>query len=534
MSSSDRTNLAEPGAASGPGSRGPLAELLWVAAPVVMTMTSYTVMQFVDALMVTRIGPDDVYLAAQSNGGIAMWLAIALMLGMGSVINTFVSQNLGAGRPRAGAAYAWAGLYLSFAWTLLLAPLILILGDLFALAGHEGDLLRMETQYAQILFGGAFFVLAARNLAHFFYGLHRPMIVMVAAFAGNIVNVVANAVLIFGEAGAPDGFPLREVWASIAGALGIEALGVAGAAWGTVLGGAVELVIPLVVFMLPSMERRFGTRSGWRISMKPVRDIVRVGWPGGLMLFSELLCWSYLMVVLLPMGGEAAGEDPVIHNAAGWAALRYMHLSFMPVVGMQTAVTAVVGRYIGAGRPDTASHRAWLGLKLAMGYMGVCALAFVIFREPMIAMFTGERTPEEASELIRIGAGVMIAAAVFQVFDAMAIVMQGALRGAGDTVWPGIVTVVTSWVCILGLGHALIAFAPGLGSIGPWIGGAAYIILLGALLTLRWQGGRWREIRLVGEEIIAAEALGAAESAGALPEFASTSAASSPDRPDGV
>ena len=58
-----------------PKARSPLAELLVVAAPVVMTMTSYTVMQFIDALMVTRIGDDDVYLAAQSNGGIVMWMA---------------------------------------------------------------------------------------------------------------------------------------------------------------------------------------------------------------------------------------------------------------------------------------------------------------------------------------------------------------------------------------------------------------------------------------------------------------------------
>ena len=87
-----------------PKARSPLAELLVVAAPVVMTMTSYTVMQFIDALMVTRIGDDDVYLAAQSNGGIVMWMTIAIMLGGAAVINTFVGQNLGAGRAERGAA----------------------------------------------------------------------------------------------------------------------------------------------------------------------------------------------------------------------------------------------------------------------------------------------------------------------------------------------------------------------------------------------------------------------------------------------
>ncbi|MEL7473450.1 MAG: MATE family efflux transporter [Planctomycetota bacterium] len=505
--------------------RGPLWELLVVAAPVVMTMASYTIMQFVDALMVTRIGPDEVYLAAQSNGGITMWLTIAAVLGGATVINTFVSQHLGAGRPERGASYAWAGVYLAAVWALVMAPAIPFLGSVFELAGHEGRLLEIETEYAQILFGGAFFVLASRNLAHYFYGLHRPMVVMIAAFSGNLVNMVANAVLIFGIDGAPQGFPLRELWMSIAEGLGIEAMGVAGAAWGTVIGSAVELAIPVALFISPGMERRYKTRSSWRISMRPVKDIVRVGWPGGLMLVSELTCWSYLMVVLLPLAGKAAGEDPVIHNAAGWAALRYMHLSFMPVIGLQTAVTAVVGRYLGARDKDTASARAWLGLKIGMVYMGVCAVAFVLLRYPMIALFAGERTPEEASEMIRIGASVMIAAAVFQVFDAMAIVMQGALRGAGDTVYPGVVTVITSWVFIVAGGHLLIEFAPGLGSVGPWIGGAAYIISLGMLMTLRWMGGKWREIELVEEDAAASECLGAAEEAGTLPGLAPASPA---------
>ncbi|MEO0482617.1 MAG: MATE family efflux transporter [Planctomycetota bacterium] len=515
-----------------PKARSPLAELLVVAAPVVMTMTSYTVMQFIDALMVTRIGDDDVYLAAQSNGGIVMWMTIAIMLGGASVINTFVGQNLGAGRAERGAAYGWAGLYMALAWALLMLPVAPLLGTLFSMAGHEGDLLAMETEYAQILFMGAFFTLASRNLAHFFYGMHRPMVVMIAAVTGNLVNVGANAVLIFGPEGAPSALPLAEVWMSIASVLGIEALGVSGAAWGTVIGSAVELSIPLALFLSPKYHRLFGTRSAWRLRWAPIRDIIRIGWPGGLMLLSELFCWSYLMVRLLPMGGAAAGEDPVVHNAAGWAALRYMHIAFMPVVGMQAAVTAVVGRYLGAGDQEAASHRAWLAMKISVAYMGTCAVAFVIFRESMIGVFAGERTPEEASELISIGAKVMIAAAVFQVFDAMAIIMQGALRGAGDTVWPGVATLVTSWLFIVLGGHLLIEFAPGLGSIGPWIGGAAYIIALGSLMVWRWQGGRWRSIKLLDDEAAMAEGMGAAEAAGALPEYAATgSAAGRPQQP---
>ena len=130
--------------------------------------------------------------------------------------------------------------------------------------------------------------------------------------------------------------------------------------------------------------------------------------------------------------------------------------------------------------------------------MGLCALLFFVFREPLVALFVDAGTPpDRKAELVRVGALIMIAAAVFQLFDAMAIVLSGALRGAGDTVWPGVATVVLSWTCIVGVGHLMIEFAPDLGSLGPWIGAALFIILLGSALAIRFLGGRWRSIKLV-------------------------------------
>lgn len=99
----------------------------------------------------------------------------------------------------------------------------------------------------------------------------------------------------------------------------------------------------------------------------------------------------------------------------------------------------------------------------------------------------------------------MIAAAVFQLFDAIAITMSGALRGAGDTVWPGVVTIVLSWVCIVGGGHLAIALVPHWGSMGPWVGASAYIILLGVFLLARFLAGNWKRIDLLSRSASAGE-----------------------------
>lgn len=458
----------------------PLRELFALAWPTVLTMTSYTAMQFVDALMVSRVG--SLELAAQGNGGLATFTPLSFLMGVLTMVNTYVSQNLGAGRPRQAPRFAWAALWMSaFGWVLLL-PYAASLGLIFAQLGHSDELVALETRYGQILMYGCFVMLMTRGLSHYFYGLHRPKVVFVATVAGNVTNIFGNWVLIFGHLGAP-------------------ALGVEGAAIATVIGTAVELLIPLSVFLGPKMHAELGTRDAWRPDWRAMRLLWRVGWPRALTFGNEMVCWSVFMIYLIGTFGEA-------HNSAGWIALRYMHLSFMPAVGISVAVTALVGRYIGAGQPDTANHRAWLGVRLAMAYMGTCALMFVLFREPLAAVLI-KRDDPNADIILGIAMKLLVCAAVFQLFDALAITLSGALSGAGDTVWPGVATMITSWTFIVGGGFAFVTWWSELESLGPWIGASAFIISLGVAFLWRWTSGHWRSIRLLepaeGESRAAAE-----------------------------
>lgn len=497
----------------------PIREMLKIAAPSIATMTSYTVMQFVDGKMVSEITPaSPVYLSAQANAGMLVWLSLSFALGTMGVVNTYVSQNFGAGTPARGARYAWSVMWMAIAWSLLLVPVAVLLPSIFAHMDHAPELVALETQYARINIYGAFFVLMSRGIAHYFYGMHKPGVVLIAAVCANLTNLSINALLIYGSAGPPESFPLHSLFASIASSLGIAPLGVTGAAIGTVIGSAVEMSIPLMVFLSPWMHRRYATRTGWQLSPAHIRDIFKLGWPAGLMFVNEMLCWTYLMAVLVPAGGAAKArlqlastldsasatqmieQARTIANTAGWIGLRYMHLSFMPAVGMSIAVSAIVGKYMGMGKSHIANHRAWIGLRLTVLYMGLCALAFVLFRRRLVEFFIDPRMdPAQAQQLLDAGMAVMVAAAVFQVFDAVAITISGALRGAGDTVWPGVVTIILSWTCIIGVGHALLYLAPQLGLMGPWIGASAYIMLLGIVFMIRFVAGKWKQINVLGE-----------------------------------
>ena len=452
-----------------PDQRSPLAEILAVGLPSAATMLSYPLMQLVDSRMVSELGP--VAVAAQGNGGLAVWVIGSFVVGAMTIVNTYVSQNLGAGRLKRTSAYAWNGLWVCAFASIFTTLMIPFAGAYFSLFPHEPELVRLETAYAQVTLAGAFFMMAARTIHQFFYGVHKSSVVLATAIISHVANVVFNYVFIFGKFGFPE-------------------LGVAGAALGTVLATVIEFALPMALFLSPRYARVYATRETWRLSGPRVRELLRIGWPAGLQSGNEMLCWKLFVLGLV-------GSFGAMHAAASWFALRYMMLSFMPAVGIAYGITAVVGRWIGAGNRAEAQRRAVVGVVLTVGYMAVCGVLMVVFREPLIRVFlSSEYTPEEAAEAIRIGSMIMICAAVFQVFDALGIAMTGALRGAGDTIIPGVLNAIFAWAFLLAGGWFIATRYPQLGSLGPWIGAAAFIIALGAALTWRWSSGAWKRIDL--------------------------------------
>jgi MATE family multidrug resistance protein len=492
---------------------------VWAQAwPTVLTMTSYTVMQFVDSLFVAQVGPLEV--AAQGNGGIWSFVPTAFIFGLLTVVNTFTAQNLGAGRPERSAAYGWAGIWIAVAaWLLVLLPWALLLPSIFALAGHGEALIRLETAYAQILLGGGVMLLVAKALSHFFFGLHRPKVVTVAAILGNLVNVVATYTLVFGSEGAA-------AW-GLPGVPGTPALGLVGAAIGTLCGVFVEVTIPLAVFLGPRLRRELGTARAWRCGIGPIRDLLRIGTPAAGQFGNELACWAIFMSVLVGRFGEE-------HMAAGWVVMRYVHLSFMPAVGFSVATTALVGRFIGMGRPDLAASRARTALAMALVWMTACGAIFWIWRHELVAVFVesagrglaaeGSGGVEEAAAIIAIGGRLLICAALFQTIDAVGIVYMGALRGAGDTLVPGVLTILFSWGLIVFGGWLTVEFLPQLESVGPWLAATAYIVALGVAMAWRFERGGWRSRRLVadtpgGEVLPLAAGLPLADAAASTADF---------------
>jgi MATE family multidrug resistance protein len=187
--------------------------------------------------------------------------------------------------------------------------------------------------------------------------------------------------------------------------------------------------------------------------------------------------------------------------AAGVFMFRYMVVSFMPAFGLSQAVTALVGRYIGMGRHDLAAARAHLGFVVTAMYMVCCGIVFFIWRRELIGVFR----PTDA--VLAMGMTLMVFAAIYQFFDAMYIIYNGALRGAGDTAIPALVTAGLCWGITVVGGWIVAHRFSRLGVAGPWTCATVYGIILGIWMFRRFRRGTWKRIRLEDDAPIANDKL---------------------------
>jgi MATE family multidrug resistance protein len=445
----------------------PLRELLLLAVPTVAQMASYTLMQFADRWMLAYVG--DLQATAAGTAGIVYFCVIGFGFGVLLVVNTLASQSFGRRDYRSAGRYLWQGLWFGVAFGLAAMLLYPVAQPLFLKMGHELPVATLEADYLRVLTLAGSVKLASTALGQFLMGIHRPIVVFLAAASGVVINLFFNWLFIYGHWGFP-------------------AMGVAGAAWGTNAAVLVELLVMASYVATPAMVRTFNTLD-WKLRWNMQRTLLRVGLPAGFQLICDVVAWTIFLNIIMVRFGTAA-------LSANSFAFTYMHLSFMPAIGVGAAVTALVGKYIGMKRYDLAERRAHLGFFVCAIYMVVCGVMFFLFRNDLIRLFSND------PQVLRIGAVTMIFVAAYQIFDAMFIVYVGALRGAGDTLVPAAVQAVLVWTIVVGGGFATTRYAPQYGVSGPWTLATLFGALLGFYLLLRFKRGRWKSIRLHPDEPI--------------------------------
>ena len=165
-------------------------------------------------------------------------------------------------------------------------------------------------------------------------------------------------------------------------------------------------------------------------------------------------------------------------------------LAFMPGYGFSVACGALVGQYLGAGRPDRAEEGFRVSAQLAVGVMVTLGVVFLVVPEHIVRFFVPGNPGVEraASACLRISALELP-------FLALAMVLGGALRGAGDTRSPLIVAAIGQWVVRIPLSW-LLAIQLGWGIAGAWVTMVVDWGARAAIFWVLWKRGRWKTLKL--------------------------------------
>ena len=439
---------------------GGYKEVWFLAYPVIITMVSHTAMMLVDTAMVGRLGSAP--LAATGMAAIITWTLFSFFNGLLTSINTFSAQRYGADDKPGAATAAWQGLYIalgSYLLVLLLSPYISVL---FGVLKPSEEVQRLGSTYAQIRLWGGISLFVSFGLGGFLRGIGDTKTPMRIELVANLVNIVADYLLIFGKFG----FPRLEV---------------AGAAWATVFAGGIGTVCYLAVFLSRSTNRAFETRRHYRLNFKEIRRILRIGVPMGFQFFLDLLSFT-LFTALIGRMGDA-------QLAANNAAITLLSTSFMPLHGFSLAATTLVGQYIGSGQLPYARKSGYTTIKLGVGYTIIIAAAFLTIPELLFSFMTPD------PEIIQFGRRILFFMALFQLSDGLGICAAGALKGAGDTVFTMWVSIGYAWLLFIPLAYTFGIWL-GYGVAGAWGGATIYIILLGFTYFLRFRSGKWENIQI--------------------------------------
>lgn len=443
---------------SGPGSiiREGRATIL-LALPLMAGQVSQMLMGLVDTYMIGKIGT--VELAAATLAHSILHLPLMLGIGVAIAVSVKVSQARGADDPQQAKAALRDGFLLSLvlgAATFVLSWLSI---PLLPFLKQDPEVVERLPVFYLLVSASMTPAIVSMSVRNHSDGMARPWPVFWIIFAGVILNVFLNWLLIDGNWGAPK--------------MGLEGAGLA-----TLLARLASMV-GVMMWCRYSPDLKDWSPHRWFLKpqRKELADFWNIAWPASLQVSAEMSAFIAAALLIGTLGAEAL--------AAHQVAIMCVATTFMVPLGISMALTVQIGEAKGAKnfermRPIVLS--GWLmGLAVSLVFVGV----FLIFDEALAGSFLTDESP------MKIVVGLLWIAAIFQVADHSQILSSGVLRGMDDVKKPALIMFTAHWLIGMPLGSYL-AFWKGMDTAGIWWGLSAGLIVAALLLG-------WRAWRMTGK-----------------------------------
>jgi MATE family multidrug resistance protein len=451
-----------------PHQPGGMRELLAIALPLVLSSGSLTLMHVIDRIFLMWSSTEA--MAAAMPSGLLHWTVMSIFIGTATYVNTFVAQYDGAGKKDRVVAAVWQGVYMSVVSGAIVTAVFVPLSPLiFAAAGHTPAVQALEVEYFSILCFGAVPMITAAALSAFFSGRGRTQVLMWVNTGIAAVNIVLDYVMIFGVGPFPE-------------------MGIRGAAIATVISQVAGVGMYVAVIV------RDRNRDGYDVVRHRAFDrelfgrLLRYGLPTGLQFFSDIA--GFLVFIFL------IGQIGVAEQAATNLVFNLNALAFIPMMGFGTAVMTLVGKRIGEQRPQLAVRTTWLAFGLCSVYMLIFCAIYVFLPDVILYPYAVKSTPAEFAPIRELSHVLLLFVALYSFFDGMVIVFGSAVRGAGDTQFSLVFTIIAGWSLMVAPTWIVWNWFEA-DLLAAWWAVSVYILVAGFGFLIRFQMGQWKTMRVI-------------------------------------
>lgn len=445
---------------------GGVKELLILALPMIISTACDGVMTFTDRLFLARLSPEQ--MNAAMGGGVTMQMLTFFFMGLTGYSTALVAQYLGAGEKHNSSKAAFQAIIITVAaWPVILLAKPLAIGFFQAMKIPELQA-GYQIEYLNILAWGSIFAMLRYTLGCYFTGIGKTKIVMSATLVAMVVNVALDYILIFGK-------------------LGFSPMGVQGAALATITGSACAVIILVYAYLRPSNRTEFSIIKSFRFDRVIMKKLVYYGYPAGLEMFLNFLAFSVMIMLFHARGDSTATASTIMFN---WDLV-----SFIPLLGIEIAVTSLVGRYMGAGQPEIAHKAALSAIKTGIFYSAVILALFVFIPEWLVNVFRPDTPSLIFDEAVPVAVSMIRIASIYVLAEAVMVAVVGALRGAGDTHFTMIVSVTAHWLFVPILYLILNVFNQP-AEVG-WFVLVMVFMSFCSILILRFKNGKWKQIKVI-------------------------------------
>lgn len=447
--------------------RRSLLRQIWrLSLPVLLANLLQTSVNIVDTIMIGRLGPESIAAIGMANTIHLLLLITVLAISGGGM--SLIAQAKGSRDPRRMSFVTRQALVTS----LLLSAVLMIVGvstagPLLELMDSSGgtEAIRLGTDYLLIIFLGSPFMVLNVVVNRLMQGAGDTVTPLILTGGISLLNIGFNYLFIFGWGPVP-------------------ALGIAGAAIGTILARGLAVIVALYIFHSGKNVIRILPGS-WRPNWQLVKDILSIGVPSGIQGFLRHVA------NLLVMGFVTATELGTYGAAVLAIGTQAEIFAIQAVVGMNVAATSLVGQELGKWQPEAAFRKGNIIIYLGILVMTILVVPMIWWAPEIILVFDPSAHP-----VVMEGGLLLFRTILYALpFTAIAIMATGALRGAGDTkpamfstlFGRNLLTIALAW---------LLAFPLKMGALGIWYGIIAGRIFDGLYMLIVWRAGKWQRVAL--------------------------------------